>query len=146
MKSFNGIKCNNQDQIYSEIYNLLVTSYQETLFKIIHEKEQSLGQILVLNNETIKQERQQLLASYKDESVIDRVKRTVREYELLQNFAYGENVIRKYIEEYPELTQLKYFYGTYCLRFNLKPAKELLPYIEEYLTRQKFTLTDDKKI
>lgn len=36
MKSFNGIKCNSQDQIYSEIYNLLVASYQETLFKIIH--------------------------------------------------------------------------------------------------------------
>lgn len=57
MKSFNGIKCNNQDQIYSEIYNLLVVSYQETIFKIIHEKEQSLGEVLVLNNETIKLER-----------------------------------------------------------------------------------------
>jgi hypothetical protein len=41
---------------------------------------------------------------------------------------------------------LKYLYGTYCLKFNLKPAKDALPYIEEYLTKQKFTLTDDKKI
>ncbi len=146
MKSFNGIKCNNQDQIYSELYNLLVTSYQETLFKIIHEKEQSLGEILVLNNDTIKQEREHLLSAYKNETVIDRVKRTIKEYEVLQNFAYGESLIQKYIQEYPELTEIKYFYGTYCLKFNLKPAKELLPYIEEYLTKQKFTLTDDKKV
>lgn len=41
---------------------------------------------------------------------------------------------------------MKYLYGTYCLKFNLKPAKDVLPYIEEYLTKQKFTLTDDKKI
>ena len=101
MKSFNGIKCNNQDQIYSEIYNLLVSSYQETLFKIIHEKEQSLGEILVLNNETSKQEREYLLTSYKDETIIDRVKRTIKEYEVLQNFGYGENLIQKYIQEYP---------------------------------------------
>lgn len=36
MKSFNGIKCNSQDQIYSEIYNVLVVTYQEKIFKIIH--------------------------------------------------------------------------------------------------------------
>ena len=43
----------------------------------------------MLNNETIKQERDSLLGLYKDETVIERVKRTIREYEVLQNFAYG---------------------------------------------------------
>jgi hypothetical protein len=39
MKSFNGVKCDSQDQIYSELYDLLVTSYQSTSLTMVNEKQ-----------------------------------------------------------------------------------------------------------
>lgn len=48
--------------------------------------------------------------------------------------------------EYPEVVELKYLYGTYCLKYNLKTAREVLPFILEFLTKQKNTLPEEKRV
>lgn len=142
MKTFNGIKCNSKDQIYSEIYNMLVVSYQDTLLKLIDEKKQILREVLVLNNETLKVATEELLSFYKEETISERVRRAIREYELVQDVTAGERTIKKYIQEYPGLTELKYLYGIYCLKYNIKSTKEVLPFIEECLTFEKGSLSE----
>jgi hypothetical protein len=48
--------------------------------------------------------------------------------------------------EYQEVVELKYLYGTYCLKYNLRTAREVLPFILEFLTKQKNTLPEDKRV
>lgn len=54
-----------------------------------------------MGNETIKLEREAMLGEYKEESVVDRAKRVLKEYEMVVDYSYGEQALKKYISEYP---------------------------------------------
>lgn len=65
--------------------------------------------------------------------------RVVREYNLVSNFEYGQQMYRSAIAKEPNNYSLKYQYSIFCIKNGLNTVAEVLSwgYIEQYLERNK---------
>lgn len=98
-RSFTGVSYSLKDQFYSQIYTFLVTKYKEILKQLVFEKKENLNSIEVLSQASQKKKVNKLLAEEFNETSLERVERILEEYHALGDYAYGEKLYQKLMEE-----------------------------------------------
>ncbi len=137
LSSFTGIACNSKDQFYSQIYHFLVTTYKNCIEKMVKDKRETLREVEVSKEEYQKQFINEYLQNYNKEEFVERMERILNQNQNCFNLAYGQKILKHFMEENSKLTEIKYQYAIYCLKNNLAKPEAVLPYFEEHLEYNK---------